>query len=53
MEREPQNNEKVTAGGGAEPDRDDMADITPAELFDPEEFGYRRIAMSGNNQRRP
>jgi hypothetical protein len=53
MEQEPQNDERVTAEGAAEPDTDDKADITPVELFDPEEFGYRRIARPDNQERWP
>ena len=35
-------NEKTTAKGTRE-SADDLADIDPADFFDPEEFGYRRL----------
>jgi hypothetical protein len=37
----PQNAENIAADGDLEA-ADDLAEIDPAEFFDPEEFGFRR-----------
>lgn len=38
----PNLDESGMLAGAVEPATDDLADIDPAELFDPEEFGIRR-----------